>query len=62
MANDYWNDELFCVLKLWDKTIRCVFDQLRIAVHPSGPNSKTLRKKRKTWQELGVKHETKLVQ
>ena len=45
MANDYWNDELFCVLKLWDKTIRCVFDQLRIAVHPSGPNSKTLRKK-----------------
>lgn len=53
MANDDWNDELFCVLKLWDKTIRYVFDQLRIAVHPSGPNSKTLRKKEKNLARTG---------
>ena len=53
MANDYWNDELFCVLKLWDKTIRCVFDQLRTTIHPSGPNSKTLRKKKKNLARTG---------
>ena len=51
MANDYWNDELFCVLKLWDKTIRCVFDQLRITVHqdPTQDPSKKEEKLGKNW-------------
>ena len=63
MANDYWNDELFCVLKIVGQDNSLC---LR-SIEDSSPSIRTQlqdpsKKRRKTWQVLGVKHETKLVQ